>query len=111
MNPEDFESNVNESDLIITHSGVGTIVDAIKKRKHVVVYPRLAKFGEHVDDHQIEIAQSFEDAGLVVCCGENDSLADKIELARKKKYKTFVSCKRKHVRTIRNFLENEVKPK
>lgn len=108
MNPEEFEKKVNESDLIITHSGVGTIVDAIKKRKHVVVYPRLSKYGEHVDDHQLEIAQSFEDAGLVVCCGENDSLSDKIELARKKKRKAFVSCKEKHIRTIRNFIENEV---
>ncbi len=111
MEPEQFEQKVKESDLIVTHSGVGTIVDAIKRRKHVVVYPRLSKFGEHVDDHQLEIAQSFEAAGLVVCCGENDSLLDKIELARKKKHKAFVSCKEKHIRTIRNFLENEVIPK
>lgn len=111
MNPQEFEEKVNESDLIITHSGVGTIIDAVKKGKHVVVFPRLAKYGEHVDDHQLEIAQAFEAAELVVCCGEEDSLYDKIELARKKKQKAFVSCKEKHIKTIRDFIENEVKPK
>lgn len=111
MNPQEFEKKIDESDLIITHSGVGTIIDAIKKGKHVVVYPRLSKYGEHVDDHQLEIAESFENMELVVCCRENDSLAEKIELARKGKRKAFVSCKQNHIRTIRNFIENEVKPK
>ena len=37
--------------VLITHGGAGTMVDAVKRGKKTVVVPRLARYGEHVDDH------------------------------------------------------------
>lgn len=51
-----FEKKVKESSLVISHGGAGSIMSALKENKPVIVFPRLRKYKEHVDDHQLEIA-------------------------------------------------------
>lgn len=55
----------DQADLIITHGGVGSIVSSLKKGKKVIVVPRLKKYGEHVNNHQIQIARRFAQEGYV----------------------------------------------
>ena len=54
-----------KADLIITHGGVGSIISSIKKGKKVIVVPRLKKYDEHVNNHQLQIARRFEQEGYV----------------------------------------------
>ncbi len=42
--------------LIISHAGVGTILQALHYGKEPLVMPRLKKYGEHASDHQVEVA-------------------------------------------------------
>lgn len=58
------------ADIVITHGGTGAIVGAIKSGKKVIAVPRLAKYGEHVDDHQIQLIAQFREQNLI--CGLND---------------------------------------
>jgi UDP-N-acetylglucosamine transferase subunit ALG13 len=51
--------------VVITHCGVGTILDLISNGIRPIVIPRLAKFGEHIDDHQIEALEAFSLQNLV----------------------------------------------
>ena len=44
---KDFNSYIKKSKYIISHGGVGTILDAIKMKKKVIVVPRLKKYGEN----------------------------------------------------------------
>lgn len=74
MDDADFKDEIRKADLIVTHSGTGSIVNSLKSGKKVIVVPRLAKYGEHVNDHQLEIAELFEKAGLVMTCGNTDKL-------------------------------------
>lgn len=105
MSKEEFDEMVEKCDLLITHSGVGTIISGVTRRKKVIVYPRLAKFGEHVDDHQLEIAQSFRDQNLVLLCAEGDSLAEKIQQAREQEFAVYRSQRTAVLDTIRDYLE------
>lgn len=57
---------MEEADLIITHGGVGSIVTALKMHKKVIAVPRLSGFNEHVNDHQIEIVDTFDKQGLLI---------------------------------------------
>lgn len=57
---------MDEADLIITHGGVGSIVTALKMHKKVIAVPRLSGFNEHVNDHQIEIVDTFDKQGLLI---------------------------------------------
>jgi len=68
-----FDKCVKEASAIISHSGVGTIITALQHDKPLLVMPRLKKYGEVVNDHQLEIAEKFEQLGhVLVACDEND---------------------------------------
>jgi UDP-N-acetylglucosamine transferase subunit ALG13 len=63
------------ADGVICHAGIGTIMTALNVGHTPVVIPRQAQHGEHVDDHQQEIATRFAERGLVRCVVEQTDLA------------------------------------
>lgn len=66
--PEIFEEYLQNCSRIISHAGIGTILNAQKKLKPIVLVPRLAKFGEHRNDHQIATCRSLlKRTGVYVC--------------------------------------------
>lgn len=107
MNKEDFDAQVEKSDVLITHSGVGSIISGLKSNRPIIVFPRLRKFQEHVDDHQLDIAQAFEKKGYVLCCYENDSLVEKIEQARNFQFQTYHSQRKQVVGIISDFINEQ----
>lgn len=108
ISQEKFNELIGECDLLITHCGVGTILEGVRLNKHIIVYPRLAKYKEHVDDHQVEIAEAFEELGIVTYCKEEDSLGEKIKEAYAQTPAVFESNRKEHIRIINEFLQNEV---
>lgn len=52
----EMEDHMANADIIITHGGPATFMEAIAKGKKPIVVPRLEKFGEHVNDHQLDFA-------------------------------------------------------
>lgn len=65
MDKEEFESYQDIADVVISHGGTGALIGASKKRKNIIAVPRLAKFGEHVDDHQLQIVKVLESEGYI----------------------------------------------
>ncbi|NJE86007.1 hypothetical protein E3E23_09250 [Thermococcus sp. CX2] len=55
--------NMN-SKIIISHGGVGSIILALKYGAMLILFPRLSRYGEHNDDHQLEIAKFMKHSGL-----------------------------------------------
>ncbi len=89
LDQELLEKYINESEFVITHGGVGTIFTALKMNKKVLVVPRLKRYKEHKNDHQLEICKELQEEGLLVYLKENDNIDEKInELLNKnlKKY-------------------------
>lgn len=78
LTQDDFEKKINECDIFITHGGVGSITTGIKYNKKIIVYPRLAKYKEHVDDHQLQISNKYNELGLVLLAENKEQLLDKI---------------------------------
>lgn len=106
LDKEEFDGTVAKCDLLITHSGVGTIISGLTRGKPVIVYPRLSKYGEHVDDHQLEIAQSFSEQHFVLLCSEQDSLAEKIRQAKEERFASYQSQRTQVIHTVRDFLNS-----
>ncbi|VVB97674.1 UDP-N-acetylglucosamine--N-acetylmuramyl-(pentapeptide) pyrophosphoryl-undecaprenol N-acetylglucosamine transferase [uncultured archaeon] len=46
--------------VVVCHAGVGSILTALEHDKPVIAVPRRKKYGESVDDHQLEIAKELE---------------------------------------------------
>lgn len=56
---EEFNTYMKEARIIITHAGVGTIIAGLKMKKKMIVAPRLKRYNEHVNDHQLQILKTF----------------------------------------------------
>jgi UDP-N-acetylglucosamine transferase subunit ALG13 len=64
MSRDDFEQNARAADVVITHAGIGNLLDLLDLGVYPVVVPRRAKRAEHVDDHQLQIAGLARDRGI-----------------------------------------------
>ena len=60
-NCDEFSELMEKSDVVITHGGTGTIIKSVKMGKKTIVIPRLARYGEHVDDHQLQLLERFRE--------------------------------------------------
>lgn len=70
---QEFERLCRQADVVVTHSGVGTILNLLEAGVHPVVVPRRKSRREHVDDHQLQIAQLVSGLG-VATVAEADEL-------------------------------------
>lgn len=64
LSKEEFDKYVSQSELIISHCGTGNVIEFLKKEKKLLVIPRLSKYGEHVDDHQLELFEYLRKSSL-----------------------------------------------
>lgn len=94
----------DESDLIITHGGTGSIVTGLKKGKKVIAVARLQKFGEHNDDHQREIIEEFVKAQYLLEWEDGTPLLEVIEQARTFEPMPFVAGRDKILDLLRDFI-------
>lgn len=78
---EDFDKLIAECDLLITHGGVGSIISGLNKNKKVIAAARLAKYKEHVNDHQLQIIENFSRKGYILKLEDFDKLNEVIEEA------------------------------
>ncbi len=107
MSREEFAEKTNACDLFITHGGTGAIIGAVKKGKKVVAVPRLAKYGEHVDDHQLQLLAQFDEMSLICPCYDVAELGKALETARNTKYMEYQS----NTKTIIEDIETEINDK
>lgn len=59
MSPDEYDQIFNKSRLVISHAGMGTIISALKDRKHIIIVPRIAALGEHRNEHQLATARKI----------------------------------------------------
>lgn len=85
---EEIKKFQQEATYIITHGGAGSIISSIKCGKKVIAVPRKHEYGEHVNDHQIQIVKDFNDKGYIIGIENVEDLKEAI-----KKAKTFEPVK------------------
>lgn len=77
---KDYQKN---ADLIISHGGTGALVGALKMGKQVIAVPRLARFGEHIDDHQTQVCDALTGEGYLRQVLDMKDLAQVIEQCKR----------------------------
>jgi len=109
INADEFKEYQRKADLIISHGGTGALIGALKMGKQVIAVPRLAKFGEHIDDHQIQVSSVLAEEGYLRCVLDMDDLLKNIRLLKErpitKKYNNKPS---KILEIIEDFILNEI---
>lgn len=69
---QEFLKLIAKARLIIAHCGEGTIDLLSKVNQPFILVPRLSKFGEHIDDHQEELANVLKVKGINVASSIED---------------------------------------
>ena len=105
LNREEFAHRMQECDIVLTHGGTGAIVSAVKKGKKVIAVARLSKYGEHVDDHQIQILRQFEEMNLILPCYEIEKMGQKLKEVESMKFEQYQSNTQRIIQSIEEFIE------
>ncbi|MDH5068011.1 PssE/Cps14G family polysaccharide biosynthesis glycosyltransferase [Clostridium perfringens] len=106
LDREEFKRNMNDSDIVITHGGTGAIVGALKENKHVLAIPRLKEFGEHVDNHQLEITNTFKEMNYIEVIIECNDLGEAINKIANFTFSKYNSNTENIIDSIRSFINN-----
>lgn len=108
VSPRELDKFMKEARVIITHGGVGSILGALKYDKPVIAAARLSKYGEHTNDHQLQIIDEFEREGYILALHDFSSLNDLLKKSKKFKPKKYHSNNKEFVRLIENYInEND----
>jgi len=106
MDRDEFSETIDKADIVITHGGTGAIIGAVKKGKKVIAVPRLAKYGEHVDDHQLQLVAQFRNLNLIYSCEDMD-LEKALDIVKKTKYNEYHSNTESIISDIEFFLGDD----
>lgn len=79
---DEIQALLRDADIVVCHGGTGSLITALRERCRTVVMPRLFELGEHYDNHQLEISESFEKRGLVHVARDTDELRNALSAAR-----------------------------
>jgi UDP-N-acetylglucosamine transferase subunit ALG13 len=73
---ESIVDHVRRARSVVTHAGIGSVLLAAANGKRPIVVPRLSRFGEAVDDHQLGAGRKLAEAGLVRLVEDPRNLAE-----------------------------------
>src|SRR3989338_6363739 len=99
----ELERRFKWADLVISHGGAGSIINALKNGKKLLIVPRLEKFGEHTDSHQVELAKGMEREGKAIVVDGMDRLEEAIQKAARFR-PNFASPRAELVKALRTAL-------
>lgn len=104
LNKDEFDNMIDKADYVICHAGVGTIITSISKGKKVLAVPRLYKYGEHQNDHQLQIADAYTKKGYILEMLENDDFNEKVKELKEFIPNKFVSNNKAFIEKLKNYI-------
>lgn len=105
INKEEFDRIIKNTDLLITHGGVGAILTGLKYSKKIIAIPRLKKYNEHVNDHQLQIVENFNEEGYILGINDTKELEDAIKRISDFKPKKFTSNKKRMLDLMKELID------
>ncbi len=78
--PVEFKQRFSAAHLIIGHAGMGTILSALLHGKPILVMPKLARLGEHRNEHQTATAKRMMALGNVNVAFDEEEMFQKLDI-------------------------------
>lgn len=103
---KELEKYMDKCSFIITHAGVGTIFDALKRNKKIIAIPRLSKYKEHNNDHQLEIVEEFSKKNFILPVYEMDELEDTLKKIKKFNPAKYESNNKNMINLVSDYIDN-----
>ena len=106
ISSDELDKLEQQADCIITHGGVGSIISSIEKDKKVIAVPRLKQYGEHVNDHQLDIVQSFDKLGYIIGITDISQLGHALQQIETFEPKKYIQNTGKIISIVQDFIDN-----
>ncbi|MBR0351184.1 MAG: hypothetical protein IJH76_05170 [Clostridia bacterium] len=103
---KELNNYIQDADYIICHGGVGSIVTSLKLNKKIIAVPRQKKYNEHVNDHQVQIIETFDGQGFIKGIKDVSDLEDAIKTINTFEPQHFVSNTNKILNIVSDFIDN-----
>ncbi len=103
---DEFDNLIKRCDLLITHGGVGSIITGLKNNKKVIAAARLEKYGEHTNDHQLQIIENFTKAGYILPLDDFEKLDEVLKKVKNFEPKKYKSNSENMQRMIKDYIDN-----
>lgn len=103
---DEIEKLEQQADCIITHGGVGSIIGSIERGKKVIAVPRLKQYGEHVNDHQLDIVESFDKLGYIIGITDVSQLEKALKRVKEFEPKKYIQNTGNIIKIVENFIDN-----
>lgn len=106
MDVDKLNDLYDKARIIITHAGTGSMLNGVKRGKKVIAVPRLMKNGEHIDDHQLEIAKVFAEKNYVLPWYEDQPLYSILQQANDFVPEKYISKKEVIIDYLKNYIDS-----
>jgi UDP-N-acetylglucosamine transferase subunit ALG13 len=80
LDPEAYDQRIRECQLVVSHAGMGSILSALLHAKPVLVMPKLARIGEHRNEHQSATAKRLGGMGVIHVAWNEAELHERLDL-------------------------------
>ena len=105
---DQFDELINKCDILITHGGVGSIITGLKNGKKVIACARLKEYGEHTNNHQLQIIENFTKEGYILSLDNVDLLDEVLKKANSFKPKKYKSNTENMIKLVQNEIEKYI---
>ncbi|MFW5920280.1 MAG: glycosyltransferase [Polyangiales bacterium] len=69
---------IQRARIVVSHAGEGTFLLCMSLGRIPLLFPRRARYGEHVDDHQVQLATKMQERGNTLAAYTAAELLDKV---------------------------------
>ena len=102
---DEFGKYIDDADVIITHGGVGSILSSVKKGKKVVAVARLSEYGEHTNDHQLQVIEKMSKQGYIIDGNNLNNIGQAVESAKKLIVKEYIPNTDNFINSLRKEID------
>ena len=105
VSTEEFKKLVKDCDLLITHGGVGSILEGIKQNKKIIAVPRKKEYKEHTNNHQLQILKEFASLSYIIAIEDVKDLSKALEQSKTFKPKPFKSNTKHFIDSLEDYIK------
>ena len=104
---DELDQYRQNAQCIITHGGVGSILDGCRYEKKIIGVARLKEYKEHINDHQIEICEQFSKDGYILYAENLEDIHRLIEQSKSFEPKKYIFDNKKLIMHIKSVIDFE----
>lgn len=106
---DEFSKLLKECRVLITHGGVGTIIEGLKHHKKIIAAARLKEFGEHQNNHQKQIISEFSKRHFLLELEDFGELDQVLNEIKKFKPEPYESNTNSFIQLLESYIDEELK--